>query len=324
MAEAVERQIQLNERRESAYKRSNKPLMEKKRRARINNCLTQLKALVLQAMRKDTNQYSKLEKADILEMTVKHLRTIQRQQISSAISQDPTVANKYRAGFNECANEVLRYLGSTQVVGDDIRTRLLNHLSNVMESGMHTQPVQKQEYQTCTQQLNVQIPYTSSVQQVIPSGCLLMPAGVQASPLFVQSQVVQNHGHIPTSIPQQQLTTQVCGSFKIVQNGQTNGPVAVYLGQSSPQNQLSQPVNISRQQPRTVKSVSTPPRTKASLKAFDKSAFTKISHSPNSCDSMDSLSTRSLSPMSCPLDGLAMNCTRTPSPLKEEKVWRPW
>merc|ERR1712012_873303 len=44
-----------------------KPMMEKRRRDRINTSLTQLKNLVLEAMNKDTSQYSKLEKADILE-----------------------------------------------------------------------------------------------------------------------------------------------------------------------------------------------------------------------------------------------------------------
>ena len=34
---------------------SKKPLMEKRRRQRINNCLQQLKSLVLQAMKKDVS-----------------------------------------------------------------------------------------------------------------------------------------------------------------------------------------------------------------------------------------------------------------------------
>jgi hypothetical protein len=34
---------------------SNKPIMEKRRRARINNCLAQLKSLVLESMRKDVS-----------------------------------------------------------------------------------------------------------------------------------------------------------------------------------------------------------------------------------------------------------------------------
>lgn len=34
---------------------SNKPIMEKRRRARINNCLNDLKALILDAMKKDVS-----------------------------------------------------------------------------------------------------------------------------------------------------------------------------------------------------------------------------------------------------------------------------
>ena len=51
-------------------RRSNKPIMEKRRRARINNCLNELKTLILDATKKDPARHSKLEKADILEKTV--------------------------------------------------------------------------------------------------------------------------------------------------------------------------------------------------------------------------------------------------------------
>lgn len=34
---------------------SNKPIMEKKRRARINRCLNELKTLILEAMKKDVS-----------------------------------------------------------------------------------------------------------------------------------------------------------------------------------------------------------------------------------------------------------------------------
>ncbi|VDD97281.1 unnamed protein product [Enterobius vermicularis] len=43
-----------------------KPLMEKRRRARMNECLEQLKQLLMNAT---PHQRSKFEKADILEMT---------------------------------------------------------------------------------------------------------------------------------------------------------------------------------------------------------------------------------------------------------------
>ncbi|EOA97925.1 Transcription factor HES-1, partial [Anas platyrhynchos] len=76
-----------------------------------------------------SSRHSKLEKADILEMTVKHLRNLQRAQMTAALSADPTVLGKYRAGFNECMNEVTRFLSTCEGVNADVRTRLLGHLS---------------------------------------------------------------------------------------------------------------------------------------------------------------------------------------------------
>ena len=61
-------------------RKSQKPIMEKKRRARINDCLNQLKALVLETD-SDRSRHSKLEKADILEMTVRYLQTLRTYHI---------------------------------------------------------------------------------------------------------------------------------------------------------------------------------------------------------------------------------------------------
>ncbi|PVD36658.1 hypothetical protein C0Q70_03644 [Pomacea canaliculata] len=116
------------------YRKTNKPLMEKRRRTRINSCLVQLKALVLQAMKKDVStaqeqntQYSKLEKADILELTVKHLRHVQRTQIAA------DAVARYRAGFGECAQEVLRFIGGA-TVAEDVRERMAGHLTRCLAS----------------------------------------------------------------------------------------------------------------------------------------------------------------------------------------------
>ncbi|CAM6032146.1 unnamed protein product [Sphagnum compactum] len=118
----------------SEHRRATKPIMEKKRRARINNSLNELKVLILDALNKDPSRHSKLEKADILEMTVRHLQSVQRQQMASAISTDPTVLNKYRAGFNECATEVGRYIGRVDGVDHGLRQRILGHLNNCVSS----------------------------------------------------------------------------------------------------------------------------------------------------------------------------------------------
>lgn len=65
----------------STAKRTNKPLMEKRRRARINQSLAILKALILESTKANNNKtgehqpkHTKLEKADILELTVRHFQ----------------------------------------------------------------------------------------------------------------------------------------------------------------------------------------------------------------------------------------------------------
>ncbi|XP_071779701.1 hairy-related 3 [Centroberyx gerrardi] len=83
-----------------------KPLMEKKRRARINKCLDQLKSL-LESYYTNNIRKRKLEKADILELTVKHLRNLQK------IQSCPTTASEvsdYHAGFRSCLASVNQYL----------------------------------------------------------------------------------------------------------------------------------------------------------------------------------------------------------------------
>ncbi|XP_062402246.1 transcription factor HES-5-like [Sardina pilchardus] len=80
-----------------------KPLVEKMRRDRINNCIEQLKDLLSPQL---LNQQpdSKLEKADILEMTVcllrRHLQPMKTSPSFDAASQ----------GFSRCAQEVAYFL----------------------------------------------------------------------------------------------------------------------------------------------------------------------------------------------------------------------
>lgn len=76
-----------------------KPLMEKKRRARINNSLEHLKKILLEcdpatAMSKHGQRTSKLEKADILELTVKYLQTLKlKLQQNSICNFVPSTSN---------------------------------------------------------------------------------------------------------------------------------------------------------------------------------------------------------------------------------------
>lgn len=103
--------------------------MEKRRRARINESLAQLKTLLLDALRKESARHSKLEKADILEMTVRHLRSLRRGPAAAALGADPAVLSKYRAGFSECLAEVHRFLAACEDIPADVRSRLVGHLA---------------------------------------------------------------------------------------------------------------------------------------------------------------------------------------------------
>ncbi|XP_040917723.1 hairy-related 3 [Toxotes jaculatrix] len=83
-----------------------KPLMEKKRRARINKCLDQLKTL-LESYYSSNIRKRKLEKADILELTVKHLRNLQKIQTCTAAASE---FSDYQTGFRSCLANVNQYL----------------------------------------------------------------------------------------------------------------------------------------------------------------------------------------------------------------------
>uniref|UniRef100_A0A8W8JS89 Transcription factor HES-1 n=3 Tax=Magallana gigas TaxID=29159 RepID=A0A8W8JS89_MAGGI len=233
----------------TSLRKSNKPIMEKRRRARINNCLTQLKSLVLESMRKDSSQYSKLEKADILEMTVKHLRNLQRNQLASAMASDPTVVTKFRAGFHECANEVIRYLGTVQNVGSDVKSRLVSHLSTCLQTqnntasteNMHTpcQPQQQvpvtspQQQVNILQPLSVHIPHNANVASRPQSSEFAFsrqtsPQSLSQSPQLLNiATPVSSDSNSNSPIK----STPISGQFQIIPSNLYNGPVAVYVGQ---------------------------------------------------------------------------------------------
>ncbi|XP_030753595.1 uncharacterized protein LOC115880516 [Sitophilus oryzae] len=118
-------------------RKTHKPLMEKRRRARINNFLNEIKNLILEAMNKDPARHTKLEKADILEMAVKHLQNVQRQQLALAMATDPSVVRKFKSGFNECATEIDRYLVKNDAIEKGVRDRVTNHLHKCINSLDH-------------------------------------------------------------------------------------------------------------------------------------------------------------------------------------------
>ncbi|XP_007886128.2 hairy-related 8.2 [Callorhinchus milii] len=102
-----------------------KPLIERKRRERINNCLDQLKETIVGAFRLDQ---SKLEKADILEMTVKHLQNVQSNRLMADAKLGVEAQQRYSAGYIQCMHEVHNLLLTCDWMDKTVGARLLNHL----------------------------------------------------------------------------------------------------------------------------------------------------------------------------------------------------
>ena len=113
------------------YRKVVKPLIERKRRARINSCLDELKDLMVFALQTEGESISKLEKADVLELTVNHLRKLKRQQM---LSLNPALdLDRFHAGFTSCATEVSRSLASSGV-DISIGSRLMGHLGHKLNT----------------------------------------------------------------------------------------------------------------------------------------------------------------------------------------------
>ncbi|KFP11387.1 transcription cofactor HES-6 [Egretta garzetta] len=124
-----------------------KPLIERKRRERINNCLDQLKETVVGAFHLDVSAYfyaafcpfagggfigggiSLLRNwADILEMTVKHLQNIQSSKLMADSKVGLEAQQRYSTGYIQCMHEVHNLLLTCEWMDKTLGARLLNHL----------------------------------------------------------------------------------------------------------------------------------------------------------------------------------------------------
>merc|ERR1711872_310950 len=121
--------------RTNQYRKIVKPMLERKRRARINACLDELKDIMVFALQTEGESISKLEKADVLELTVKHLRKLKRQQM---LALNPALdMDRFHAGYTTCATEVSRTLASTGV-DISIGSRLMSHLGHKLNNIGHS------------------------------------------------------------------------------------------------------------------------------------------------------------------------------------------
>ncbi|XP_044301263.1 transcription factor HES-5-like [Varanus komodoensis] len=102
-----------------------KPVVEKMRRDRINNSIEQLKVLLEKEFQRHQPN-SKLEKADILEMTVEYLK--QQSQLQATVvglaHQDTQV--DFKEGYSRCLREAFQFMSLHKVHGET-EAKLLSH-----------------------------------------------------------------------------------------------------------------------------------------------------------------------------------------------------
>ncbi|CAD6991429.1 enhancer of split m7 protein [Ceratitis capitata] len=126
------------------YRKVMKPLLERKRRARINQCLDELKDLMAECVQQQSGDAEvKLEKADILELTVEHLRKM-RQHQKKAKHIDDDVRQSFRSGYIKAAHEISRCLATLPNVDIQLGTHLMTQL------GLRLNQLESQEQQVRT------------------------------------------------------------------------------------------------------------------------------------------------------------------------------
>ena len=157
------------------YKKITKPLLERKRRARINACLDELKVsrylnifywyksltvviliqdIMTGCLQTEGENVSKLEKADILELTVRHIQKLSASPSGLGLSglglgqpRNPVEdIARFRQGYSHCATEAAQFLLGLPGVDVRLGQRLVTHLMG------QPQPQQPPNFQSLIQQ----------------------------------------------------------------------------------------------------------------------------------------------------------------------------
>ncbi|XP_049441970.1 hairy-related 11 [Epinephelus fuscoguttatus] len=112
-------------------KRVLKPVVEKKRRDRINQSLAELRSLLLNHTSDPRLQNPKIEKAEILDLAVEYLKTWTDGKNIRKDSNGPTLFTIESAGFQQCVAQLTSYMHK---ITPTQRTSLIKGLKHHTES----------------------------------------------------------------------------------------------------------------------------------------------------------------------------------------------
>ncbi|XP_055579967.1 transcription cofactor HES-6-like isoform X2 [Falco cherrug] len=110
-----------------ADRRTRKPLVEKKRRARINESLQELRLLLA-----DSEFQAKLENAEVLELTVRRVQAVLERRSLEGGRLHREASERFAAGYIQCMHEVHTFVSSCPGIDATTAAELLNHLLESM------------------------------------------------------------------------------------------------------------------------------------------------------------------------------------------------
>ncbi|XP_021534648.1 transcription cofactor HES-6 isoform X1 [Neomonachus schauinslandi] len=108
-------------------RKARKPLVEKKRRARINESLQELRLLLAGA-----EVQAKLENAEVLELTVRRVQGTLRGRAREREQLQTEASERFAAGYIQCMHEVHTFVSTCQAIDATVAAELLNHLLESM------------------------------------------------------------------------------------------------------------------------------------------------------------------------------------------------
>ncbi|CAL8344717.1 unnamed protein product [Merluccius merluccius] len=111
-----------------ADRKIRKPLVEKQRRARINESLQELRLRALG----DADSQSKMENAEVLELTVRRVESILQNQAQEMDVMNREARERFAAGYIQCMHEVHSFVSNCPGIDPAIAADLLNHLLESM------------------------------------------------------------------------------------------------------------------------------------------------------------------------------------------------
>ncbi|XP_044540269.1 transcription cofactor HES-6 [Gracilinanus agilis] len=108
-------------------RKARKPLVEKKRRARINESLQELRLILA-----DAEFQMKMENAEVLELTVKRVQGVLQSRSLESDKLHREASERFVAGYIQCMHEVHMFVSTCPGIDAAIAAELLNHLLESM------------------------------------------------------------------------------------------------------------------------------------------------------------------------------------------------